>query len=120
MTVVLSPSSNWEATIKIQALSDNITVEREGAKRWKGRKVYYIYHGRGYEEEPLIINIDLEQISGANDENNSLLEIQQSGLFLDMTPATATPEFTDFLNRFPSWTYTGMSWSSVMKMYRIE
>lgn len=119
MTVILSPQKNWEAEISIQKLTDSIKVEREGSIKWQGRKVYYIYHGRGYEAEPMIINIELTQTSNSNGNDEVILDIQHTGLFLDLNSGTGTPEYLDFLSRFPSWSYTGMSWSSVVKIYKL-
>jgi hypothetical protein len=120
MNLVLSPKSSWEANITIQTLMDSTQIEKEGSNRWKRRKVYYIYHGRGYQPEPLRINIELTRISESGDDNDTLLEMQHTGLYLNLDENSGTPQFFDFLNRFPSWAYTGMSWSSVVKMYRIE
>jgi len=121
MTVVLSPASNWKEDIAIKILGTENPVAEPGSIQWKGRNVYFIYYGTGYEAEPLEITIELSLKDGngsGGGDGDSVLEIQHTGLFLHQQE-TLTPQFLDFMSRFPSWTYTGMSWSAVVKTYSL-
>jgi len=118
MSIVISPQLNWEANITIDVLGENIPILQEGQNSWKNRKVYYIYHGRGYEKSSLKVSIELTRISDpSNAQGDQLVNIQQSGLFLHSSEAV-TADFADFISRFPSWAYS-MQWGTVMKMYEL-
>jgi hypothetical protein len=118
MTVVLSPAANWKEDISIKILGSPKPVAEPGNIQWKGRNVYFIYYGTGYESEPLDVSLELTKDGEGSQTDDSILEIQLTGLFLHQRE-TLTPDFVDFMSRFPSWAYTGMSWAAVMKMYTL-
>ncbi|ODN00400.1 Endoplasmic reticulum metallopeptidase 1 [Orchesella cincta] len=112
VVIILSPGLNYK--LVNWTLMD--TVPKSG-KPWKGRNTYFIYHGRGMEEQPMKFSCDFEFLGGSDAPNSPLLNIQYSAFHLH-GDALMTSEFRDLVDRLPVWSYT-MPWTAVMKMYEI-
>lgn len=68
---------------------------------WNGRPTYFIMYGFGLmPSAPYSFWIDVT----SENENNPLLDIVVTGQYVHHEK-TRTKEYTDFLNKFPSWTH---------------
>ena len=114
MTIVLAPGKSYE--LLRWSLTSDLP---EGQVNFKGRRSYFIYHGRGIQFEKFEVTLDLQRSSdaGADDSSGSALDINFSAFWLHGNEMQSE-EMKEFIGAFPDWTYR-LGWSAATNIYSI-
>lgn len=113
-SLVLSPGpkyqlGNWSLTTELP----------ESGPVWKGRNTYFIYHGRGYQEQTINFSCHFDKISSDDSNDDNVIGTIQLSAFYLYGDALMTKEFRDMVARLPAWTYT-MPWTAEVLIKDIQ
>ncbi|XP_059612920.1 endoplasmic reticulum metallopeptidase 1-like [Phlebotomus argentipes] len=102
---------------ELQAWSLDPEKPLASAHQYLGRNMYFVYYSYS-SLEPKVWNfhLDFKVPPKFNIEKDTVLDITASGHMIHGRNKT-TPQLTDFMSRFPSWT-TATFWTSALRSYK--